>query len=455
MNYILTTSNSQIEVDAAEAQFGAPDVIVMENEVKSSARIKLLGHACIHGKYGDLTDYSRITPELLSSLSECQISFQRMVDRFNYTRSYNFSINSFYKHVAAWSHLLDNIDFVIFSAVPHNPFNWVLYHLARLRGIKCFMFYQMPIRPGLPVLKYAITDCMHHADSALLHKFDDSITMHVKTYMDGYSKDIRGSYTPFTRKKSPFNHLLWRISEARKNQPGKLITKALSRLFYMIFKLFENDPYETMVYRQYRISAKPPLDNFKKILYFPLHFQAEASTSPLGGRFVDQDLLIKMVASVLDKDTCLIVKDHPRRSRKLRYQQFFNDIASLPGVYLVPADDKGVDYIARADALLGITGTSCWEALFLGKPVLMAGTRIFEDAPHIFKVDSPESIRRALKSISKFNMTENTRDQYLQDLTPFLFPGYIAPADAQYSHVSLQESARLSMAVIKANLGKK
>jgi hypothetical protein len=455
MNYIHVGLNTQVEVDEAETQFGSPKAAVSGAEIRTSAKTKFSTQECLDAEYGDWSDYSRITPQLLASLNECQIAFTRMIDRFNYTRSYNFSINSFYKHVATWSRLLDNVDFVIFGIAPNAGYDWVLYHLARLRGIKCFTFYPMPIRPGLPVLKYALTDCMHHADSALPHGFDKSIMAYVRTYMDGYAEDISGSYTPFTRKKSPLINLVKRIIKAYKRRPEKFFKTALSRWAFAIFKLLENDPYETMVYRQHRVLTKPPLDNYKKILYYPLHHQPEISTSPLGDRFVDQDLLVKMVASVLDKDTCLIVKDHPRRSPRQRYRQFFDDIAALPGVYLVPADDKGVDYIARADALVGITGTSCWEALFLGKPVLMAGTRIFEDAPHIFKVNSPESIRRALKSVSKFKLTEKAREQYIESLIPILFPRYNSGLDKQSSCISPQESAQLSMAVIKTHLGKK
>lgn len=452
MTYILVGYNEQFEIDEAVSHFGAPKVVVCDENINTGSEIHLQGKMCLTAEYGDRLDYSRITPELSASLAGCQIQYYRMIDQTAFEREFNFRVNSFYKHVAAWSALLDGVSFVIFGNIPHGGYDWVLYNLARLRGVQCFMFYQMPVRPGLPTLKYAVTDCMNHADSALRHSFDDSITRHVKTYFDGYTRSIDQGYTPFTRKKSSFMRLADKMMNADWSDPLLPVSKALSRTTYKIYKSVFHDAYSSTAYSIPRGSGLPPLDRFETILYYPLHYQPEASTSPLGGHFVEQDLLVKMVAACMDDSMCLIVKDHPRRSLKSRYHQFFQDIKALPRVYLVSSDDHGVDYIARADALIGISGTSCWEALFLGKPVLMAGARIFENAPNVFKVDGPDTISNALKAIDSFKLNSKQREKYFESLTSLLFPGIVSHLDRQWCPVSSEESIRLCMEIINANL---
>lgn len=454
MTYILHGFNEQVEIDEAESQFGVPKVVVSRDGVDTQAAIKLLVKKCLVAEYGNRLDYSRITPEIMESMSECQTHYYRMIDQTSFDREFNFRVNSFYKHVAAWSTLLDGVAFVIFSIVPHAGYDWVLYNLARLRGIPCFMFYLMPVRPGLPTMKYCLTECMNHAGSALPHSFDGLEGSHAREYFEGFKGGMNAKYSSFTRKKPTVFRLAEKIRNADKSDPALLIRKGLSRSAYTIHRALFPDPYNSTAYRTPAGDAEYPLHRYGRILYYPLHYQPEASTSPLGGPFVEQDLLVKMVASCMGDDTCLIVKDHPRRSFKSRYRQFFEDIREMPGVYLVPQDDKGIDYIAKADALIGITGTSCWEALFLGKPVLMAGTRVFENAPNIRRINGPDTITSALRSINRFKLKNEERDQYLEKLARFLFPGFISSKDEPYSTVSLKESTTFSMAVVKANLEK-
>ena len=69
-----------------------------------------------------------------------------------------------------------------------------------------------------------------------------------------------------------------------------------------------------------------------------------------------------MIAETLPNNTCLLVKDHPRTSLKLRYRQFFEDIKMLNNVYLVDHIESSKPLLARAHAVVGVTGASLWEA---------------------------------------------------------------------------------------------
>ena len=133
-----------------------------------------------------------------------------------------------------------------------------------------------------------------------------------------------------------------------------------------MFRYVENDNYSTIKTQRNRYWQKDiPLDQFKTILYFPLHYQPECTSSPLGQHFVEQDLLVKLIASVMPDDCCDSVKDHPRPSLKLRYPQFFEDIKAQKNVFLVDVKKNPRDLYDVVDGVIGLTGTQACGNLYL------------------------------------------------------------------------------------------
>lgn len=456
MRYILTSADSYFINEMTNA-FGAPEVIVTEDHISVSAKIRFSFHQCYAGDYGHHQNYEACDDETMRAMASCQVHYYRMADRFAINREFNFRANSYYKHLGTWLHLLRGIDCVIFSNVPHEGYDWVLYNAAKHLGIKTYMFYIMPMRPGLPVIKYLLTDALSHAKTACEHGLKDYPEQMVEDFLLGYGKALQGkSYTPYTGAIPLGNVIASKVKGTSLRTISQKIGKALSRSFYKMFRYVENDSYSTIKTQRNRYWQKAiPLDQFKTILYFPLHYQPECTSSPLGQHFVEQDLLVKLIASVMPDDCCILVKDHPRPSLKLRYPQFFEDIKAQKNVFLVDVKKNPRDLYDVVDGVIGLTGTSLWEALFMKKPVLMAGSILYEGAPNVLAVQSAKEAKIAIDSLSNMQIRDEDVLTYLHSLKPVLFPGVISPKDeGAYSPVSPEDSARYSLSALRHNLQK-
>ena len=366
MRYILISADSCF-IDEMTNVFGAPDVIVTQEHINVSSKIRFSFRQCYAADYGLYQNYEACDDKTMSAMARCQVHYYRMADRFALNREFNFRANSYYKHLGTWFKLLKGIDCVVFSNVPHEGFDWVLYNAAKHLGIKTYMFYIMPPRPGLPVIKYLITDALSHANSVREHGIEAYPEKVVEDFLKGYGNALqKKSYRPHTGA-IPFSKVFKsKIKGTSFNNLPLKIKKALSRGFYGVFRYIEDDPYSFIKMRRNRYWQKDiPLYQFNTILYFPLHYQPECTSSPLGKHFVEQDLLIKLIASVMPEDCCILIKDHPRPSLKLRYHQFFEDIKAQKNVFLLDVKKNPRELYDLVDGVIGLTGTSLWEALFM------------------------------------------------------------------------------------------
>jgi hypothetical protein len=79
-------------------------------------------------------------------------------------------------------------------------------------------------------------------------------------------------------------------------------------------------------------------------VYYPLHYQPESTTSPLGGVYHQQILLIETLAAAIPDGWEVYVKEHPlqwmyrmrERYSSVRYPGYYERIARIKNVRLVP-----------------------------------------------------------------------------------------------------------------------
>lgn len=126
--------------------------------------------------------------------------------------------------------------------------------------------------------------------------------------------------------------------------------------------------------QKYRISNPNFTEkiNYKqKYIYYPLHISPEYSTQVQGTMWLDQLYLIELLAKSIPCDWKVYVKEHPGvlvcRTRSF---SFYKKIKNLPNVRLVPIDTDMHQLICNAEMVAVITGTSGWEAIQRGKPVI-------------------------------------------------------------------------------------
>lgn len=114
-----------------------------------------------------------------------------------------------------------------------------------------------------------------------------------------------------------------------------------------------------------------PFDG-QDFVFFPLHLDPEASTLVYSPYHTNQLAVIENIAKQLPLSSHLIVKEHPAMIGQ-RPVAFYQRIEAMPNVTMVYPEIAGDLLVQKASIVATITGTAGWEALLLGKPLVMMG----------------------------------------------------------------------------------
>jgi hypothetical protein len=154
-----------------------------------------------------------------------------------------------------------------------------------------------------------------------------------------------------------------------------------------------------------RLQRAPEMD--APFIFVPLHFQPEVSTTPMGGYFADQVAMVDLLAKSLPPGWRLYVKEHRTifdpgvlRGSFARDESYYERLAAIPGVTLVPMQINSFDLIDRARAVATVTGTGAWEGILRGKPAILFGSVWFRACEGVFDGQHEGALREAMAAIA-------------------------------------------------------
>jgi hypothetical protein len=184
-------------------------------------------------------------------------------------------------------------------------------------------------------------------------------------------------------------------------------------------------------------------DLSKNYIYFPLHKQPEASTSPMGGVFAYQDLAINILLENLPYDTLVYIKPHVLKGNLAK---FLARIRCDPRVILVDSKVNSFQLMKNSYAVATVTGTVGWEAFLNEKTVLMFGDYFYQDAPNVYKIDDADDVVKALKQAQPTSGQEVTSTDkimaFLMALQNSTFVGWVDNRYAKNSRRTPQNNVQ-------------
>lgn len=161
-----------------------------------------------------------------------------------------------------------------------------------------------------------------------------------------------------------------------------------------------NDPYSYMYYKGYKEYTAiwgrwyrynkikkqyHQADLSRKYVYYPLHYQPEATTCVCAEKYEKQIFFIDSLAKSLPADTLLYVKEHYTLLGH-RDLSFYRELKKYPNVVLISPFESSRKLIENSVCVATLAGTAGYEAMLLRKPVLLAGDIVFDTAPGVIKV---------------------------------------------------------------------
>ncbi len=447
-----------------ESQIGPPHIAVDEHNWDDYKSCTYLG-----------VEFSELPPidsNILYDFIHCEIIFLKMADRLLPLGSYQQRKDEYIKHLRFWNHKITrDLDFAIFQNIPHEGFDFVIYSICKARNIKTLCFYSLPIRPNKVYLMHPVQDIFKSGqeigDTYLKLNKEifannisiDNIKLPIRNYIYEYN-DIDRKVISFTRSeyKKTFQKEIMRVIKRAGEYIANLKIKLLiiDTIKYFIRRFLSESVlaritssplyYETNreVEDYYeRNAAIPNLD--LPYIYFPLHYQPECSTSPLGGEYANQYLVCEMLAYVASSHNILIyVKEHPRASKAVHIRNiaFYEKMLNCKNVVLVEKSTDSLDLIDKSVAVATITGSAGWEAVLRLKNVLMFGSRFYELAPGVFKIKSCDDLSNALNLIlsKQGGISQQALIVYLKAVEEHAFEAFVNQADERIATVSKVES---------------
>ena len=162
--------------------------------------------------------------------------------------------------------------------------------------------------------------------------------------------------------------------------------------FRLMFNLFMGDLRKFRLLQSYR-SIVSKISKGEKYIYFPLHYQPEATTYPFGDCFIDQINAIKIISSVLPSDMKIYVKEHPDTFNigrdgwvigdYSRDANYYSDLIKINNVKLISMDLESLELADKSMGLATINGAAGLEYAINKKPVAFFGNSWLDRCPGI------------------------------------------------------------------------
>ena len=139
-----------------------------------------------------------------------------------------------------------------------------------------------------------------------------------------------------------------------------------------------------------------------KYVFYPLHCEPEIALSLYGRDHQNQIETIRRLAQSIPLDWKLIVKEHPR-CLGYRTNSWYRRLLEIPNVYFAETNTSPIFWIKKANAVVTISGHVGFEALVIGKPVIVLGDVAYSILPAnmVRKVDSMSKLSTQLLDLIK------------------------------------------------------
>jgi hypothetical protein len=387
---ILALCNKETAIEITRQIPADSYVFITNRKVKVKGKIKAAYHhnGLKKGRYFPKINWNDIKPlpeYVIEKMAYAETETIKMLERIKRIRPSNYENreNYYFKYLRWWNHLLDKYKPDIFyrSAPPHEGYDNIIYHLCKLKGIKTLCFN--PFHPRMAYFARSIRDPFPN------FKIGND---------EPLSKDLEWLLETHGEKIVP-----------KSGRPVIIPKKKLKTQRTLLKR------HKGLLKHYSKLCVKPDLS--KPYIYFPLHFQYEATTSSMGGIFRNQLLAIDILSNL---GIQIYVKEHPRMSKN-RNLNYYNHIHNTKNVNLISIKANHYSLIDNSLAVSTITGTAGLEALLRLKPCLVFGYIYYMYHKNAYKITDVDTAIDAIGDIRTNKVTKEYNEQFLKALQPYLF----------------------------------
>lgn len=336
-------------------------------------------------------------------------NYIKILDRDDNLGGFSFSKRDrvFKDLLSYWNSILQasNPDAIIFSNVPHLAYDYPLYLVAKKMKIKTMMFNMTPYADWCYITHQIKGDGLNSHliklsnNNVLKQEFKKTAIEPYNQFtytLPEYMKEQINFDSKMSKRSEKFKSLYSNV-KTKLTQNHKSITRTdfftyvgENEFFSIVGNYYIRNNYHRRLKEQYikNTSTHDEINKIKRYIYVPLHYQPEATTSPLGGYFSDQIYLIEHLRKIVPNDIAIIVKEHYSQFSSAlkgylgRDLNYWSRICSIKNVHLSPLDYNQKELIINSLAVATVTGTAGWEAIQYGKYCIAYGEAWYSAHPN-------------------------------------------------------------------------
>jgi len=400
-----------------------------------AAQLPTLGHS-VSWSDSAQTLYTTLKPTVLKMLDR--------LDRYGPAQSYADRETTYRSVFQYWLNFLTNykIAYFIGSNVPHEITDFVISEICRVMGIPTLCFFQWTPDIILPIVGYrSLGDqdsrpfAAHTAsDRALLAQSLRRIQNQQLGVIDAQPFYMDRSKIREQGKRQERHWIGRAIQKVRSDYRRLLSPKGIRYAYYMMIEKRYGIKRKDKLYRgAYKSVACSDPDLSRPYIYVALHYQPEATTSPLGDVFVDQYLMVDILLAAFPPQIRIYIKEHPAQGWVGRYDDYLSLFDTTSDrVHFIAADFSSKRLQESAFAVATVTGTVGFESIWKGIPVLHFGNTYYEGGPNTYRIRTVTDAQRAQKKITQ--RTESSSAETAADFTELLLQRMLPANGADYYH---------------------
>ena len=322
-------------------------------------------------------------------------------------RTYNISddfINLDYvssRILQYWNDYLigNNIKKIILGNIPHTPHDYSIYLIAKIENINLIIL-QPFTNPTSNVRRYLVLRDLSwenpiiNSESVLGEDLPDDLVLLKNS--DLKSKDKVIPKQIYVDENVSLRDLIRRKTYS----PLLILKKAIGRL--VLFVRFLNEKIYLYKIRTQTVKIFPD-GNF---IFFPLHFQPEATTIPTGNIFADQSNIIRLISSKLPSSHVLVVKEHPaywRRNplknlseytpiKSVRPKWFYKELVENSNILFVDSELDSHELIRLSKGVVTVSGTIALEAALINRTTIIFGEHYYSKLDSVIQYQTMKDI---------------------------------------------------------------
>jgi hypothetical protein len=385
--------------------------------------------------------------QLLSALAIYESVFMKMLDRYNFKGSLTHleRLFAYHSQTMYWKGVLDSFkpDVVAFRVEPHMGYDYLLYALCRVMDIQTVMFkrtclpgFTYPVRSfeeGSKIIQKAYAKAIETYD-----KQEISLTPSTEAHLEKLSQSYDFAM-PFHEK---FKSKLYK-NQGDVGGPLSILYLVAKDLIKGLLKKKDLNHLRKGYYKNMgSFKKKQLLAHYQRLakavgltvpyVFVGLQCEPERQTCPVGGMFGNQYIMIDLLSKIVPDDWKIYAKEH--RSQFKTYSaversktfEYYNKIASMPKVELVPLTYTSFELIDRAKATATVAGTVGWESVVRGRPALLFGHSWYKDCEGVFTIDTVEDCKETIRKIKNgYRVNEGKVKLFAQIVENYSVKSYI------------------------------